>query len=281
MSRLLVLVVFLLSMLAAACNAPGAGSHRGMKPGSMLAADEVANGLTGDPSANPVAGAFFNDGKDGDVRARTENYFERDKQRVVGFDDISEAPGNNAAPARVDRLLIQRGEIRVEVARPEDVARDFLAKVKEWGGYLQNQTGASLVVRLPAAKFDEAFAAVRALGRVLAESRQADDVTEEYVDLGIRLDTAKKARDRLLEVLQKAEKVEDILKVEAELRRLTEEIERMEGRRKFLADQVALATLRVTFQATASAPPPPPRSRQWSRFEWVNRVGAESMMGDF
>lgn len=281
MPRLLVLVVFLLSMLAAACNAPGAGAHRGMKPGSTLAADEVANGLTADPSANPVAGAFFNDGSDGDVRARTENHFSGNKGTVVSLDDVTAGLVNTAAPARVERLLIQRGEIRVEVARPEDVARDFLAKVKEWGGYLQNQTGASLVVRLPAAKFDEAFAAVRALGRVLAESRQADDVTEEYVDLGIRLDTAKKARDRLLEVLQKAEKVEDILKVEAELRRLTEEIERMEGRRKFLADQVALATLRVTFQATAAAPPPPPRSRQRSRFEWVNLVGAESMMGDF
>ncbi|MFN6194336.1 MAG: DUF4349 domain-containing protein, partial [Planctomycetota bacterium] len=96
-----------------------------------------------------------------------------------------------------------------------------------------------------------------------------------------RLDTARKARDRLLEVLQKAEKVEDILKVEAELRRLTEEIERMEGRRKFLSDQVALATLTATFQAIAQAPPPPPRPKQRSRFPWVNRVGAESMMGGF
>ncbi len=179
-----------------------------------------------------------------------------------------------------ERLLIYRGELRVEVARPDDAAREWLAKVKEWGGYLHSQVGTTLTVRVPAARFEEAFAAARGLGRVLAEGRQANDVTEEFVDLGLRIDTAKKARERLLEVLQKAEKIEDILKVEAELRRLTDEIERMEGRRKFLADQVAMATLQATFQPT-TAPPPVKKSRQRSRFPWVNRVGAETMMGDF
>ena len=49
---------------------------------------------------------------------------------------------------------------------------------------------------------------------------------------------------------------------------------------KGYADQVALATLSVTFQATAEAPPAQ-RTRQRSRLGWVNRVGAETMMGDF
>jgi hypothetical protein len=116
---------------------------------------------------------------------------------------------------------------------------------------------------------------------VLGESRQANDVTEEFVDLGIRIDTARKARDRLLDVLAKAEKVEDILKIEAELRRLTEEIERMEGRKKFLADQVAMATLSATFVATAPPPPPRPRPPQRSRFHWINEIGADSMLEGF
>ena len=110
-------------------------------------------------------------------------------------------------------------------------------------------------------------------------SRQAEDVTEEFVYLGIRIDNARKSRDRLLAVLQKADKVEDILKVEAELRRLTEEIERMEGRTKFLADQVALSTLSATFQAMADAPVKK-GARQPSRFPWINRIGAERVVED-
>lgn len=63
--------------------------------GSTVTLDDVTNGLqnnasqgldnggTGDPAANPLAGAFYNDGGDGDVRARTENYFGSDLSRVL------------------------------------------------------------------------------------------------------------------------------------------------------------------------------------------------------
>ncbi|MCB9879736.1 MAG: hypothetical protein H6835_19245 [Planctomycetes bacterium] len=63
--------------------------------GDTVSLDDVTNGLvnnasrgadnggTGDPAANPLAGAFFNDGSDGDVRARTENYFVTDLGRVL------------------------------------------------------------------------------------------------------------------------------------------------------------------------------------------------------
>jgi hypothetical protein len=180
-----------------------------------------------------------------------------------------------------DRMLVQRGELGIEVARPSEAARAFLVRVKELGGHLAKQSGTTLVVRMPAAQFDAVFAAACELGRVVRESREANDVTEEFLDLGIRLETARKARDRLLEVLQKAERIEDILKVEAELRRLTEEIERMEGRRKFLADQVALATLEVAFQGPVEAPPPERRLRQGNRFAWINQIGAEALMEQF
>lgn len=63
--------------------------------GSTVTLDDVTNGLvsnasrgldnggTGDPAGNPQAGAFFNDGGDGDVRARTEHYFANDLGRVL------------------------------------------------------------------------------------------------------------------------------------------------------------------------------------------------------
>ena len=177
-------------------------------------------------------------------------------------------------------MLIYSGDLRVEVSRAEDAGEEFLAKVEAWGGYLQSQAGTALTVRVPATRFDEAFELARSAGRVLAENRRASDVTEEYVDLGIRADNARKSRARLLEILEKADKVEDILKIEAELRRLTEELERMEGRLKFLADQVAMSTLTADFRAAAQTAPPV-RKRRWSRFGWVNQVGAQALMEAF
>lgn len=192
-------------------------------------------------------------------------------------DDLLAAPESQPA---AEPMLIYRGQVRVEVGRPDEVMANFRAQVTAWGGHLQRQADRTLVVRVPSSRFEEAFQWVRAAGRVLAEARQAEDVTEEFVDLGIRLDTARKARDRLLEVLKRAEKVEDVLKVEAELRRLTDEIERMEGRRKLLADQVAMSTLEATFQAVTEAPVAK-RVRTPNRFGWINRIGAERVMEDF
>ncbi|MEZ6036373.1 MAG: DUF4349 domain-containing protein [Planctomycetota bacterium] len=203
----------------------------------------------------------------------------------VFFDSDGDGlPDTSASPAgrpRQSRMLIYRGVLAVEVARAEDAAKAFLAQVEAWGGYLQSQSGTRLSVRLPAEHFDAAFASVKGTGRVLNEQRSASDVTEEFVDLGIRLDNAKRSRERLIELLQKADKVEDMLKIENELRRLTEEIERMEGRMKFLRDQVAMATLDIEFRSVADAPPPPPHRRRPSRFSWINTVGASQLMERF
>jgi len=204
-----------------------------------------------------------------------------DARAAVGLATPMREDANAPVAARDERMLVQRGELTVETARPAEATREFLGKVKELGGHLSRQDAKAVTVRVPAAQFDAAFAAASAAGRVLHESREANDVTEEYVDLGIRLETATKARARLLEVLQKAERVDDILKVEAEIRRLSEEIERIEGRRKLLADQVALATLTVTFQAPADAPRPVHRPRQGNSFAWIDRVGAEMLLEAF
>lgn len=262
-------VLAVLFCLLSACAGTGDRSSRRAEGRAM--ADDRAEAV---PDASSSAG-FASD-------APTKLPFELG---AGGWDDRIVATGADQAepqapaPAR-EQLLIYRGQVRVEVSKPDDVMANFRAQVAAWGGHLQRQTDRTLVVRVPQSRFEEAFAWVRAAGRVLAESRQTDDVTEEFVDLGIRLDTARKARDRLLEVLKTAEKVEDVLKVEAELRRLTEEIERMEGRRKMLADQVAMSTLEATFQPVTEVPVGK-RSRQPNRFAWINRIGAERVMEDF
>ena len=255
---------FLFALLFVACQAPDAfGSGLQENASRGLAFDEFdsASGLAGyTPPAKtaPEMNAFEPEGGESRWAA---------KATVQG--DMAK-----------ERMLVHRGDLRVEVARPEEAMTTFRDQVVAWGGHLQSQTDHTLVVRVPVQHFEAAFAWVKQAGRVLSESRQAQDVTEEFVDLGIRLDNARKSRDRLLEVLQKADKIEDILKVEAELRRLTEEIERMEGRKKFLADQVALSTLSATFQALADAPVKK-GARQPSRFPWINRIGAERVVEDF
>ncbi|HEU4418610.1 MAG TPA: DUF4349 domain-containing protein [Planctomycetota bacterium] len=275
--------LFLLTLLFAACQAQSDYWNTDVDDPSanrseVFSLDDVTNGLPNNASRGLDAGST------GAAEIASLPVLETltPHERGFGFTSFGDANDDGIPDQAVpkERLLVHRGELRVEVARPEEAMTSFRNQVVAWGGHLQSQTDHTLVVRVPAPHFEEAFAWVKQTGRVLSESRQAADVTEEFVDLGIRLDNARKARDRLLEILQKADKVEDILKVEAELRRLTEEIERMEGRKKFLADQVALSTLSATFQALADAPIKR-GARQASRFPWINRIGAERVVEDF
>jgi hypothetical protein len=77
---------------------------------------------------------------------------------------------------------------------------------------------------------------------------QAEDVTEEFRDLEVRLKSARAVQARLTELLAKAAKVEESIAIERELDRVSGEIERIEGRIKYLKDRAAFSTITVRFQ---------------------------------
>jgi hypothetical protein len=69
---------------------------------------------------------------------------------------------------------------------------------------------------------------------VTYENISANDVTEEYIDLSAKLKNLEATEEQLLEIMKKAEKVEDILAVQRELTNTRDEIERTKGRMQYL-----------------------------------------------
>ena len=135
MRRVVIVLSWWVAVLGFAACAMQERAPAGRNLGRVATLDDVTNGLvSSDPAPNPLAGAFYKDGGDGDVRARTENYFATD----LGTQLAEVATGQPPQP-KAQRLLIQRGAIHIEVARTEDAQRAFLEKVQEWGGYLQSQ----------------------------------------------------------------------------------------------------------------------------------------------
>lgn len=184
------------------------------------------------------------------------------------------------------RLVIYKGSLVVLVAGVEPAVEKLSARVNELGGYVENQSGnsgannATLTMRVPAEKFYALVNELGGYGQVTQKNVSASDVTKTVFDIELRLETAEKSRQRLLDLLKVATKMEEILQIEGEVRRLTQEIEGMKGELRFLKDQVAFSTLAVTFYS--NAPPPnqgPTRTR--SRFEWINQVGVESVLYNF
>lgn len=115
-----------------------------------------------------------------------------------------------------------------------------------------NIRNATIELRVPAQRFDAAIDALAAIGTVQSVDVQAIDVGEEFVDLEARLANSKRLEARLLQLLEtRTGRLEDVLNVERELARVREEIERIDGRLRYLREHVALSTLVVAMHEPA------------------------------
>jgi hypothetical protein len=93
------------------------------------------------------------------------------------------------------------------------------------------------------------------LGEVSDQNIRTQDVTSEIVDYEARLANLIALRERMKVLLNRAEKIEDILVIEKEISRLQTEIDTYEGRRKVLRQQVALSDIRVTLEKKVALGP--------------------------
>ena len=105
----------------------------------------------------------------------------------------------------------------------------------------------SVSIRVPADMLDQAVLEIRALSlRVQYESSDSRDVTDEYVDLSSRLKNTMATEEALLKLLERAEKVDDALAVQSNLSRVQEDVERLQGRIKYLEQTSAYSLLNVS-----------------------------------
>ncbi len=164
-----------------------------------------------------------------------------------------------AEPTEISRRVIRTAELSVETDAPQvavgklaglaDARGGFVvsSETTRWNGSDGAETVSTTVVfRVPVAAFDEALAAVRALGtRVASEKVSGQDVTEEYVDLEARIRAQRAVEEQYMLVLKDAKTIPDILAVQQKLGEIRSDIERAEGRRRYLENQTSLSTITV------------------------------------
>ena len=171
------------------------------------------------------------------------------------------------ATALANRRLIRSAEVSIELDRYDEGVRRAEEIADSLGGFVADARSTSapgekasgtLSLRVPADRFAEALRRVSALGRVRARAIQTQDVSREYFDLETRVRVKRDAEARMREVLRnRPAKLADIVAAEQELTRIVEEIETMEGQRRFYDRQVALASVSVTLFEPGVAPPSP------------------------
>lgn len=163
--------------------------------------------------------------------------------------------------ATVPRMIIRVGHVSVRVDSLEIAVAQVRALAGRLGGFLANTTmqsgpeyvrSATLTLRFPSDRYDEALGALEPIGRVETVNTTAEDVGEEFVDVQARVANARRLESRLVELLAtRTGRLDDVLAVERELARVREDIERFEGRLRYLRERVALSTLTVTVHEAA------------------------------
>lgn len=118
-----------------------------------------------------------------------------------------------------------------------------------------------VTVRVPNAQFDAFVADASKLGKVLRQSQNSQDVTQEHVDLKARLGNLRAEEKRLREFFASAKKVSEMLEIERELSRVRGEIESLDAQVKYLERQAAMAT--VTFELVEPKPVVRPQGEDW------------------
>jgi hypothetical protein len=161
---------------------------------------------------------------------------------------------SNAKVETTGRKLIKHGSISFET---EDLrlTRKFISTiVQRHRGYVSDETTnryqdrnqLSITLRVPAEKFDTVLSEIEAHATSLDNKNvNSKDVTEEFIDVDARLKTKKELELRYLVLLKDAKNVQEVIAVESQLGNVRSEIESMEGRLKYLSDQVALSTLSI------------------------------------
>ena len=149
-------------------------------------------------------------------------------------------------PAAANRLRVFSADMTISVASVDDSREALLSLTDELGGYVESSQRDYMVIRVPAATFDQAIARVASLGIVIDRSIRAADVTEQYADISNRLRIAVAARERLEELLAGSDDSEEQVKILREIRRLAEEIEQLRGEIATLDQLIAFSRVAVT-----------------------------------
>jgi hypothetical protein len=127
----------------------------------------------------------------------------------------------------------------------------------------------SVVVRVPAEHFNMIFEEILRLGEVLDRFIETFDVTEYFRDLETRLDISRKTRERLYVLLERTTDVEERLKILREIKRLTDEIERIEGNLRTLEEQVSFSRITVELVPRLDYRP---EERDRIPFSWISAL---------
>ncbi len=174
----------------------------------------------------------------------------------AAMDAADTADGADFSAVRRNAKLILNADLSLETQDFEKSAADIEKMTAEAGGYIESSgtygdTGsrsANYTLRVPQEKFEQFYAQLGENMHVVSRSRSSEDVTEQYTDIETRLATLQTKHERLLSLLEKADKMEDIIALENALADCEYEIDSLTGSKRRYDDLVGFSTFYINLR---------------------------------
>ncbi len=161
------------------------------------------------------------------------------------------------SPTVIDTKIIKTAYITIEVKDVPGSVDALKSLVASKGGYLSSSSvsegynkrlSGTVVLRIPQSEFDATLTGVKAIGTVKSVSTQGEDVTEEYVDVQAQITSYRNQLAQYNEIMKKAVKVSDVIEIQQQIDSVQTNLNRLEGRLKYLNSRIDLSTITVTLQ---------------------------------
>ncbi len=189
----------------------------------------------------------------------------------MAYDSAGQVLTSNQVEAvQVERKVIKNADMAIVVKDPKESMKAIVALAEGMGGYVISSNlyestygpnnipvpEASVSIRIPAEKLTEALEAIKKDAvEVNYENVTGQDVTDQYVDLTSRLAAKQAAEKKLTQIMEAAEKTEDVLAVYIQLQQIQSEIEVLKGQIKYIDQSAAMSSVSVRLIAEEGAQP--------------------------
>jgi hypothetical protein len=184
--------------------------------------------------------------------------------RLLGAQVGAASPvvASEADPRVDDARIVRTASLELEVQDLAEALLSARSAIQGLGGYVSGSDAydqgesrwASVTYRVPVARFGEAVDALRGeADRVVREATQSIEVTGQVMDLDARIANLRASEAALVQIMDRAGRIEDVLAVQVRLEDVRGQIEQLEAQRAHLADQAALSTLTVSWYTPVAA----------------------------
>lgn len=204
----------------------------------------------------------------------------------AAMDAADTAGGADFSAVRRNAKLILNADLSLETQDFEKSAADIEKMTAEAGGYIESSgtygdTGsrsANYTLRVPQEKFEQFYAQLGENMHVVSRSRSSEDVTEQYTDIETRLATLQTKHERLLSLLEKADKMEDIISLENALADCEYEIDSLTGSKRHYDDLVGFSTFSVTLNEVQTLTATPEGSGFGAQLTQAAKTGTRGLV---